>query len=93
MDREKRAPERRVKNAPLPILKTLDTFDFTVQPSLNEKLVRELMMGEYADRHENVLLVGNSGTGRTHPASALDFAACIQGGRVRFFAVKPWSST
>ncbi len=88
LDREKRAAERRVKNARFPILKTLDTFDFTAQPSLNEKLVRELMTGEYADRHENVLLVGNSGTGKTHLASALGFAGCMQGRRVRFFAVK-----
>jgi DNA replication protein DnaC len=88
LDREKRAAERRVKNARFPILKTLDTFDFTAQPSLNEKLVRELMTGEYADRHENVLLIGNSGTGKTHLASALGFAGCMQGRRVRFFAVK-----
>ena len=65
LDREKRAAQRRVKNARFPILKTLDTFDFTAQPSIHEKLVRELMVGEYVDRHENVLIVGNSGTGKT----------------------------
>jgi DNA replication protein DnaC len=59
LDREQRAAERRIKNARFPLLKTLDTFDFTAQPSIPEKLVRELMGGEYADRHENVLLVGN----------------------------------
>ena len=88
LDREKRAAARRVKNARFPILKTLDTFDFTAQPSIQEKLVRELMVGEYADRHENVLIVGNSGTGKTHLASALGFAGCMQGRRVRFFTVK-----
>jgi len=88
LDRDQRAAERRVKNARFPVVKTLDTFDFTAQPSINEKLVRELMVGEYTDRHENVLIVGNSGTGKTHLASALGFAGCMQGKRVRFFTVK-----
>jgi DNA replication protein DnaC len=87
LDREKRAAERRVKNARFPVIKTLDTFDFKAQPSINEKWVRELMVGEYIDRKENILLVGNSGTGKTHLASALGFAGCMQGRKVRFFAV------
>jgi len=88
LDREKRAAERRVKTARFPIIKTLDTFDFKAQPSIKQKLVRELMVGQYADRRENVLLVGNSGTGKTHLACALGFAGCMQGRRVRFFTVK-----
>jgi len=84
-DRERRAAERRVKAAKFPILKTLDTFDFSAQPSINQERVRELVRGEYVARHENVLLVGNSGTGKTHLATALGFAACQQGHRVRFF--------
>lgn len=85
VDRERRAAERRVKAARFPVVKTLDTFDFTAQPSINEALVRELMRGEYLDRRENVLLIGNSGTGKTHLATALAFAACQQGRGVRFF--------
>ncbi len=88
LDREKRAAERRVKTARFPIIKTLDTFDFKAQPSIKQKLVRELMVGQYADRKENVLLVGNSGTGKTHLASALGFAGCMQGRKVRFFTAK-----
>jgi DNA replication protein DnaC len=87
LDREKRAAERRVKNARFPVIKTLDTFDFKAQASINEKWVRELIVGEYIDRKENILLVGNSGTGKTHLASALGFAGCMQGRKVRFFAV------
>jgi hypothetical protein len=45
------------------VLKTLDTFEFAAQPSLNEARVRELVRGEYIDGKENVLLVGNPGTG------------------------------
>ncbi len=84
-DRETRAAERRVKAAKFPVLKTLDTFDFKAQPSINQERVRELIRGEYIDRHENVLLIGNSGTGKTHLATALGFAACQQGRKVRFF--------
>ena len=88
LDREKRAAERRVKNARFPVIKTLDTFHFKAQPSIKKRLVQELMTGQYADRQENVLLVGNSGTGKTHLASALGFAGCMQGRKVRFFTVK-----
>jgi hypothetical protein len=48
-------------------------------------LVRELAGRHYLDRRENVLLAGNSGTGKTHLATALAFTACQQGWRVRFF--------
>jgi DNA replication protein DnaC len=68
----------------IPVVKTIDTFDFTARPSLNETLVRELLRGEYLERRENVLPVGNPGTGKTHLATALGFAACTSGKRVRF---------
>lgn len=84
-DRELRAAERRVREAKFPVVKTLDTFDFQAQPSINQELVRELLRGEYIDRRENVLLIGNSGTGKTHLATGLAFAAAQQGRRVAFF--------
>jgi len=84
-DREQRAAERRVKAAKFPVIKTLDTFDFKAQPSINETLVRELLRSEYLDRRENVLFIGASGTGKTHLATALALIACNQGRRVRFF--------
>ena len=87
IEREHRAAERRVKAAGFPVIKTLDTFDFAAQPSINEALVRELIGGAYIENRENVLVVGNSGTGKTHLACALAFAACAQGRRVRFFTV------
>jgi DNA replication protein DnaC len=87
IDRDRRAAERRLKAAKFPTYKTLDTFDFKAQPSMNKVLVAELMRGEYIDKRENILLVGNSGTGKTHVATALGIAACGQGKRVRFFRV------
>lgn len=86
IDRERRATERRIKEAQFPVLKTIETFDFAAQPSINEAVIRELLSGEYITKKENILLVGNSGTGKTHLATALGFAACSQGKRVRFFS-------
>lgn len=87
LDRERKAAERRLRDARFPVPKTVDSFDFSAQPSVNEQLYRELLRGEYMDNRENVLFVGNSGTGKTHMATALGFAACAQGRRVRFYGV------
>ncbi len=84
LDREQRAVERRIKAAKFPVLKSLETFEFPAIPSLNKRLVLELARSEYLDRRENVLALGNSGTGKTHLALALGLAACQQGYRVRF---------
>ena len=85
IEREQRAAQRRIKSAKFPVLKTLENFDFTAQPAINETLVRQLASGEYLDARENVLLIGNSGTGKTHLATALGLSACAQGKRVRFW--------
>ena len=87
IDRERRSAERRLKSAKFPFQKTLDEFEFAAQPAINKPLVLELMRGDYLDGRENILIVGNSGTGKTHLATALGIAACGQGKRVRFFRV------
>jgi DNA replication protein DnaC len=87
IDREQRAAERRIRAAKFPIVKTLDTFDFKAQPSINKPLVLDLMRSEYLDGNENVLFMGNPGTGKTHLVTALGHAACSQGKHVRFFSV------
>jgi DNA replication protein DnaC len=84
LDRERRATERRVRQAKFPVVKSLDSFDFLAIPSLNKAMVLELVRSEFLLRRENVLLLGNSGTGKTHVALALGLAACQRGHRVRF---------
>ena len=84
LDREQRAAERRIKAAKFPVTKSLDTFDFLSLPALNKKLVLELARCEFIDRRENVLALGNSGTGKTHIGLALGLAACQRGYRTRF---------
>src|SRR6202165_672635 len=84
LDRERRAIERRIRQARFPVLKSLDSFEFLAIPSLNKAMVLELARCEFIGRRENVLLLGNSGTGKTHIALALGLAACQRGHRVRF---------
>ena len=87
LDRERRAAARRLKAAKFPTLKGLDSFDFATAPSVNKPMILELMRCEYVDRRENVLLIGGSGTGKTHLATALAAEACARGKRVRFYRV------
>ena len=84
LDRERRATERRIKQARFSVVKSLDSFDFLALPSLNKLLVLELARGEFIERRECVLALGNSGTGKTHIALAIGLAACQKGYRVRF---------
>ena len=86
-ERQQRAMERRIKAAKFQSLKTIESFKFDAQPDINEPLIRELLVSEFIGQRENVLLIGNSGTGKTHLATALGLAACHDGRRVRFFGV------
>ena len=79
IDRYQRMVERRIRAARFPAVKSLDTFDFPAIPSLNKALVIELARCEYIQRRENVIAVGNSGTGKTHIALGLGLAACQRG--------------
>ena len=85
LDREKRAAERRLKAAKFPTIKTLENFDFTARPSVNKMLICELARCEWIDKRENVIMIGNPGTGKSHLATALAVAACTKGYKVRFY--------
>ena len=84
IERERRMVERRIKEARFPAVKSLDSFDFLALPSLNKALVLELARSEYVARRENIIAVGNSGTGKTHIALGLGLAACQKGLSVGF---------
>lgn len=83
-DRERRIVDRRIKQARFPALKSLDNFDFNAIPSLNTTLIWELARCEYIARRENVIVVGDRGTGKTHIATGLALAACHKGLTVGF---------
>ncbi len=84
IDRERRMVERRIKAAKFPTVKSLDSFDFKAMPSLNKMLVMELARCDYISRNENIIAVGNSGTGKTHIGLGLGLAACQKGLAVGF---------
>ena len=56
------------------MVESLDTFDFPAIPLLNKALVMELARCEYIQRRENIVAVGNNGTGKTHAALGLGLA-------------------
>ena len=84
IDRERRMVERRIKQSRFPTIKSLDSFDFLAIPTLNKSMVLELARCEYIDRRENIIALGNSGTGKTHVALGLGLAACQKGLTVGF---------
>jgi DNA replication protein DnaC len=83
-ERERRAVIRRIKEAHFPVAKTLEEFDFQAAPHISAALIKKLSEGEYLERKEPVILLGETGTGKSHLAVALAVAACRQRKRVRF---------
>jgi DNA replication protein DnaC len=75
---------RRISEAQFPSLKTIDTFDINKAPTLSSHLVRELVECQFIGEAENVILIGKSGTGKTHFAIALAIEACRRNFKVRF---------
>ena len=86
-EREARAFQRRLKLARLPGKKTLAEFDFQALPDFEPITVHRLAGCEFVQNRENVLLVGSSGTGKTHLATALAVEACRTKHSVRFYTV------
>lgn len=74
----------RIKAARFPHLKSFESFDFALVPSLEKARVLELGSGAFAKAKENIVCLGPSGTGKTHVASAIGLSAIYAGFRVRF---------
>jgi DNA replication protein DnaC len=83
-EREQRLVERRLREAHLPRMKTLGEFNFSQCPRVSAQQLHELAEGGYIGRAEPVILIGDSGTGKTHLLTGLTVAACRQKRRVRF---------
>jgi DNA replication protein DnaC len=82
--RAQRRAERRLQDAHFPNRKRLEDFNFEQAPAISASQLHQLAKGEYIARAENVIFIGDSGTGKTHLATALGIAACYQGRRVRY---------
>jgi len=85
-DRQARSFQYQMRLARFPVLKDLDSFDFR-ESLVNETAIRQLYTGQYLESSRNVVLVGGTGTGKTHLAIALARHAIHQGKRARFFSV------
>ena len=83
-DRQQTAQEKRIKTAKFPIIKTLDEFDTNRLEHISEGCIRELSSCDFIGKRQNVIMVGNPGSGKTHLATALGINACCAGFRVRF---------
>jgi DNA replication protein DnaC len=75
----------RIKYAKFPAMKTLDQYDFTAIPTLNKQKILQLSRSEYISNAENIIFIGNSGTGKTHLSIALGVEACQRGHIVQFW--------
>ena len=83
-ERERNLIERRVREARLPRMKTMEDFDFARNPKVSALQIQELAQGSYIERAEPIIFIGDSGTGKTHLLTGLAVAACRQKRRVRF---------
>lgn len=85
--RQNKGLEKRIKAARFPLPKTLEQFDFDFQPKLDVKLVKTLASCDFISKRENVLLVGQCGTGKSHLAIGLGMKALEAGYKVRFTTI------
>jgi DNA replication protein DnaC len=82
--RDEGALQRKMKQASFPVNKTLDSFDFNFQPSLDKQVVMNLANLSFVDRREVAVFIGPPGVGKTHLSISLGIAACQEGYRVLF---------
>jgi len=87
IQRERNRRSRFIKQARFPMMKTLPDYEFKAVSNLNEKLILQLSTCEFIERKENIIFVGDGGTGKTHLAISLGVAACEKDFRVGFFSV------
>lgn len=79
-----RSINRRIQLAGFPFIRKIDEFDFSYQPKLDEKLIRELMNLNFLDEAKNLIFLGPPGVGKTHLAVSFGIKACLERKRVAF---------
>jgi len=84
IERWNRRIERRIDNARFPVLKTLETFQWTWPRRINRQQIQNLFRLDFVETRTNVILIGNVGLGKTHLCIALGHAACLKGYSVLF---------
>lgn len=82
--RKENGRKRRIREASFPLHKPLETFEFEAAPDLDARFINDLATGSYIKQNKNIILLGKSGTGKTHLATALGIEACDHGIRTKF---------
>lgn len=82
--RKDRSIQRRIRMARFPVIKTLDQFNWTWPKKINRLQVQQLFRLQFIKQASNVIFLGGVGVGKTHLASALGYAACLEGYPVLF---------
>ena len=77
--------QRKIKAAKFPYLKTIDELDYSRFEHMTEAFINELASCEFLSNHQNIVMIGNPGTGKTHLSIGLGIKACLQGLNVKFF--------
>jgi DNA replication protein DnaC len=83
-ERAERREKRRLIDARFPQIKRLEDFRFSDNPKIPQATIAALAAGSWIDDRDSIILIGDSGTGKTHLCIALAVCACQQGRRVRF---------
>ena len=84
IERQQRAIERRIRLARFPVIKTLESFQWTWPSKINRLQVQNLFRLKFVEDRANVIVLGGVGLGKTHLATALGYDACLKGHSVLF---------
>lgn len=83
--RQESTRRRRIKSANFPYIKTMDELDYSRFEHMDEAFLKELASCDFVSSKQNVVMIGNPGTGKTHLSIALGVKACMQGLNVKFY--------
>ena len=85
LQRQDNLHKRRIKAAKFPIHKTIDEFDLNRLENVSKAYIAELVNCDFINQKQNILMIGNCGSGKTHLSIALGLKACQAGYNVRFY--------
>ncbi len=83
--RTEKSQQRKIKTAGFPYIKTIDELDTSRFEHISEPFVKELASCDFIKKRQNIVMVGNPGTGKTHLSIAIGIKACMQGFNVKFY--------
>lgn len=83
--RQESTRRRKIKSAGFPYLKTIDELDLSRFEHMDNSFVHELASCNFISKRQNIVMIGNPGTGKTHLSIALGIKACMQGINVKFY--------